>query len=308
MEDTVTQVAYNDSGLPAAEHARIVRLLTSYAAIAFVYLLLSTPLYLVILGNLVLGLIYLVLTIFAGSLLLHLGRTRRTRLASFGICTIAAAVVSILALTGSAASSGTYSVFGGTIFMFFMPYRRHYVITIIGMYVFFVVIFGLALAHLVTLPYASSNFAFFLFSLGMDNILLLLYDKEKSLVDQKLKASLHEISILAQRLRGEKETVEEKVRVRTTQYRAEHAKLAASIDSLQQGFLLVNADTVTTYALDPHPPLGGCFCIGRNVLCKNQNVRKIFTASFWSLPKPTSPLLAWKMASREATLHWLTTA
>ena len=222
------------------ERHRALNLLRAYMLVALCYYVFFAPVLIFYSHKMWLGIAHAIYALVVGGLLSLLMHTKNTRHASLGLCMLVASTVFVLAIDGGVNGSGAFFVFPATVFLFFLPNRRCSMTWIGIMFVSFLWALALAFAGVVTLPYNKLNFALFIASFVFLIALLVMYAREKDKLDRKLNQSLREIRLLARSLEQEKEHVEEKVQLRTQQYRKEHAKLEASINSLRIGIIILD--------------------------------------------------------------------
>jgi signal transduction histidine kinase len=226
--------------LPDADRQHVLRLTYLYTAFSLGYYVTFAPVYIMYAHKYFLGFAHVMFAVLVAGLLVYLYMTKMPKVTSYGVCTLAALMVWYLAFDGGVAHTGMYFVLPVSILLFFLPNRRYSMMWIGAMLLSFGLAFLLAVGGLIVLPYSTENFALFMASFASSMGLLLIYAWEKDKLDRRLNRSIHEIRLLARSLEEAKELVEQKVQLRTQQYRKEHAKLEASIDSLRIGFIILD--------------------------------------------------------------------
>lgn len=204
------------------------------------YLLVFAPLFLLHYHKYFMGWLHALDIVVIAALFVHVYRTKTVAVASVGLCAVAVSTITLLTIDGGAEVSGIYFVLPASIFIFFLTDRKRGVLWVMGMFLPLTAALVWSVIQGLALPYSHLNFLLFLFSYLLSIALLYLYANEKDKLDHRLRQSLKEISSLAESLEHEKASIEEKVQLRTRQYKEERAKLEASIDSLRLGFIILD--------------------------------------------------------------------
>jgi signal transduction histidine kinase len=237
----------------------------AYMAVGMSYLLVFAPLFIFFYHKYWLGALHALDVIIIAALFLHVQRTKTVAVAAIGLCAVAVSTITLLTIEGGADASGVYFVLPASIFIFFLAGRRRGTLWVLSMFTPLALALVASVLGLLTLPYHHLNFLLFLFSYALSLALLYLYATEKDKLDHRLRQSLEEVRTLAKSLEYEKASIEEKVQLRTQQYKEERAKLGASIDSLRVGFIILDhsltvlsineaARRILTPALPGKPP------------------------------------------------------
>lgn len=228
--------------LPAEERRKQIRVIYAYLLVAFSYFALFPPVYAFVFHQIWMAYIHVASAVLCLLIIIIFWRTKNNFVASFGVSILATIIVLAMALLRSPPDGATYGVFGASVFVFFILPRAYYIGLVAVMTATFVVALILSLLGVVHLLYTEIDYFILIVSLVFDNSLLVLFGREKAKVDRKLNTSLKEIRKLAHELETENERVEAEVKVRTEEYRKEHAKLETSIESLRIGFMLLDQD------------------------------------------------------------------
>jgi signal transduction histidine kinase len=212
----------------------------TYIGVALSYLIVFTPLFLLYYDKYWIGALHAIDIAVILGLLWHVHRTRTVAIASAGLCAVAVLTIPLLTIDGGVDTSGIYFVLPATIFIFFLTDRKIGLRWVAAMFAPLAIALLLSATGTGKLVYTNLNFLLFLFSYLLSIALLFLYATEKDKLDRKLAASLREVHALAKNLKEEKASIERKVVERTREVKEGEARLEASINSLDVGFLMTD--------------------------------------------------------------------
>jgi signal transduction histidine kinase len=184
--------------------------------------------------------VYIVTSIIMGLTAWYLHRTRRTESVGAVLCLLAAVVLPPITLSGGLHGGIMYIWFPSIPILFFAAGTRLGTLWVLVSAIGLLTELGLSLTGHLHMSYSPANFIAFLVFFIETAALVILYSREKDKLTTALNRALTVTNHLTAILKEQKAGVEHEVRTRTHQYEEERAKLAASIESLGNGFIIID--------------------------------------------------------------------
>jgi signal transduction histidine kinase len=226
---------------PNSELKHQVAIVNLYSLVAFIYLAIFTPLFLLMYHKTGLGLIHALDTLLILALVIYVNTQKTVKYAAIVLSAIAVGTIPPLTLDGGVEQSGLFFALPAAIFIFFLSPRRISIRWLLAMFTPLTLALVAAWLGLITLPYERLTFTFFIMSFGFSIVLLYMYASEKDKLDQQILR-------LTENLKREKASVERKVAERTRELGEAQSELIASISGMPFGFAVVDQQNQILFA------------------------------------------------------------